>query len=227
MQLNLQTFGIDISSYSNDINWSKLVSVINPRFVFARAYHVGPAAAESYADPRFSEYWTNLGQLDLRRGAYLFCDPKADATDSIAKLFSVYTPKKGDLVPTLDIEDNYDSGSGVPVNQRVAQIAKMVQLVAQKIGGQMPILYTKKRVWNELGNPNQFATCPLWVLNYLTLPAPQNMPVTWPTFTFWQYAENIKAPAIFGKDASGKKDGDYDLNCFNGVENDLKAYTIQ
>src|SRR5438477_249267 len=104
MQLNLQTFGIDISSYSNDINWSNLISVINPRFVFARAYHVGPTAAKTYADPRFPEYWTKLGELNLRRGAYLFCDPKADADDSITKFFSVYTPKKGDLVPTLDIE---------------------------------------------------------------------------------------------------------------------------
>src|SRR5690242_19513623 len=147
MLLNLQTFGIDISSYSDDIDWAKLVSVINPRFVFARAYHVGPSPDKSYADQRFAEYWSQLGHLNLRRGAYLFCDPRADAADSIAKFFSVYTPKKGDLLPTLVIEDNYDSGSGVPVQQRVAQISTMVGLVAQKIGGQKPMIYMKRRVW--------------------------------------------------------------------------------
>jgi len=74
-------------------------------------------------------------------------------------------------------------------------------------------------VWDELGNPSQFAGCPLWVLNYFTMPAPQNMPATWPTFAFWQYAENIKFKGIF--------EGDYDLNLFNGVEADLKNVMIQ
>jgi lysozyme len=216
--LNLQTFGIDISSYSDDIDWTKLVSLINPRFVFARAYHIGPTQQKTYPDPRFGEYWAKLGTLNLRRGAYLFCDPKADAADSIAKFFSVYTPKKGDLVPTLDIEDNYDSGSGIPVHQRVAQIATMVQLVSQKIGGRMPILYTKKRIWDELGNPSQFANCPLWVLNYFTIPTPHNIPATWPTFAFWQYAENVKYESIFK--------GDYDLNFFNDVESELDKFTV-
>ena len=220
MMLNLQTFGIDISSYSGDIDWIKLVSIINPRFVFARAYHMGPVPEKSYADERFAnDYWPQLGQLNLRRGAYLFCDPKADAQDSITKFFAVYKPQKGDLVPTLDIEDNYDSSSGVPLPKRIAQIDKMIQLVAQRIGGQKPILYTKKRIWNELGNPKQFSDCPLWVLNYYTMPTPQNMPETWPAFAFWQYAENIKYKGIF--------EGDYDLNLFNGTEADLMKLVIQ
>jgi lysozyme len=219
MQLNLQTFGIDISSYSEDINWQKLVALINPRFVFARAYRAGPSADQSYADKRFGDYWQQLGQQDILRGAYLFCDPHADPAGSIKKFFSVYAPKRGDLVPTLDIEDNWDGGSGIPVRQRVAQIDEMVKLVAQEIGGQKPIIYTKKRVWDELGNPNKFAGCPLWVLNYFTIPTQHNIPQAWNTFTFWQYAENVKYDGIFG--------GDYDLNLFNGFENELKSVTIQ
>lgn len=217
--LNLQTYGIDISSYSKNIDWTKVARTLNPRFIFARAYHMDATAKTSSPDSRFAEYWAAMAALHVPRGAYLFCHPKADAKDSIDKFFSVYKPQVGDLVPTLDIEDIYDNSSGVPVAQRVEQISKMIQLVSAKIGGQKPLIYTKRRVWDDLGNPNQFADCPLWVLNYWTLPTSDNLPQSWPTFTFWQYAENIKAEGIFG--------GDYDLNLFNGTENDLAKYLIK
>jgi lysozyme len=212
--LNLQTYGIDISSYSKDVDWTKVAKNLNPRFVFARAFHMDETAEKTVADPRFAEYWTAMAALHVPRGAYLFCHPKTDAADSIAKFFSVYTPKAGDLLPVLDIEDIYDDSCGVPVAQRIAQIAKMIALVSAKIGGQKPIIYTKRRVWNDLGNPNQFADCPLWVLNYWTLPTAANLPQSWPTFAFWQYAENITIDGI---------EGDYDPNLFNGTEADLAA----
>ena len=28
------------------------------------------------------------------------------------------------------------------------------------------MIYTKARVWSELGNPAQFSDCPLWVVDY-------------------------------------------------------------
>lgn len=223
---NLQTYGIDISSYSLAVDWTKVVATLNPRFVFARAYHMGPTAdaADSYADTRFAEYWSALATAKLTRGAYLFCHPKADAATSISNFYSAYTPKAGDLVPTLDIEDIYDNSCGVPVNQRIAQIASMIGLVSAKIGGQKPIIYTKKRVWNDLGNPNQFADCPLWVMNYLTMPTALNMPKSWPAFAFWQYAENLKSDP---KDFDIGIGGDYDPNLYNGSEADLKKLQIQ
>jgi GH25 family lysozyme M1 (1,4-beta-N-acetylmuramidase) len=215
----LQTFGIDISSYSKDIDWQKTIANLNPRFVFARAYHVDATPEGSYEDQKFAtDYWPALAQLGLPRGAYLFCHPKADAADSIQKFFNVYKPRVGDLLPTLDIEDIYDNSSGVPVQKRIAQIDAMVQLVSAKIGGQKPMIYTKKRVWDDLGNPRQFADCPLWVLNYKTMPTVLNMPATWPAFTFWQYAENLKVDGI---------GGDYDPDLFNGTEGELGNYAIK
>jgi lysozyme len=147
MFLNLQTFGIDISHHDDPIDWDSLVSEIDPKFVFARAYHIGdtPDPPSTYPDPSFPEYWQKLGDKHLPRGAYLFCNPHADADDSIKRFFDVYQPKKGDLLPVLDIEDNYDSDSHVPLDKRLTQIARMVKLISDKIGGQKPIIYTKKR----------------------------------------------------------------------------------
>jgi len=215
----VRTFGIDISSYSKDIDWTKVSSKLNPRFVFARACHMGEDQAQSYEDTRFvKDYWPALRQLKMPRGAYLFCHPKADAGESIKRFFSAYQPQAGDIVPTLDIEDIYDNDCGVPVKRRIEQIAKMVQLISSRISGQKPMIYTKVRVWNDLGNPKQFSDCPLWVLDYQATPTSPAVPVTWPKFAFWQYAENLKADGI---------GGDYDPDYFNGTEDTLGTYFIK
>jgi GH25 family lysozyme M1 (1,4-beta-N-acetylmuramidase) len=225
----LQTFGMDISSYSKQIDWPQVVAQLNPRFVFARASYMkerpkanptDPSIADPFSDACFPQYWQALGQYKIPRGAYVFCHPWADPGATTDQFFKDYTPVPGDLLPTLDIEDIWDSDSGVAQNQRVAFIQTMVDNVAKRICGQMPMIYTKTRVWNDLGDPKQFAKCPLWILNYQTLPTTENMPTaTWPTFAFWQYAENLVLDKVIG--------GDYDPNLFNGSEAELKNYVIQ
>ena len=182
----VRTFGIDISSNSADIDWQKVTHKLNPRFVLARAYHMGENDHASYPDKRFAkDYWPALQQLNIPCGAYVFCNPKADADKSIANFFSVYEPQVGDILPTIDIEDNYDNDSHVPVKTRIAQIEKMIELVSKRIGGQKPMVYTKARVWEDLGNPSQFSDCPLWVMDYQVNPTKPSLPVTWPKFAFW------------------------------------------
>jgi GH25 family lysozyme M1 (1,4-beta-N-acetylmuramidase) len=214
------TFGIDISSNSATIDWQKVIRKFNPRFVFARAYHFEADPAHSYEDPLFArDYWPALERLRIPRGAYVYCHPEVKAEDLITAFFSVYTPKTGDIVPTLDIEDNYDNSCGVPLRDRIDQIATMIRLVSSRIGGQMPMIYTKARVWGDLNNPNQFSSCPLWVVNYQATPTRPVLPVSWPTYAFWQYAKDIKA----------KPDGieDYDANYFNGPEQALRNCFIR
>jgi GH25 family lysozyme M1 (1,4-beta-N-acetylmuramidase) len=78
------------------------------------------------------------------------------------------------------------------------------------------MIYTKARVWGELGNPMQFADCPLWVVDYHSTSEPL-LPLPWARFSFWQNAENLHGNGI-----SGTYDSDY----FNGTENDLRAYVL-
>lgn len=215
---DLQTYGIDISSYSKQIDWAKVVTNLNPRFVLARATHMTGDATDPYEDTLFSNYWSAMAAHGLLRGAYAFCHPLADAKATTDKFFDVYKPQPGDLVPALDIEDIWDNSCPVPVQARIGLIKTMVDAVSSRIGGQKPMIYTKTRVWNDLGNPAQFANCPLWILNYQTMPTALNMPPTWPAFAFWQYAQNLLVDGI---------EGDYDPNLFNGPEADLKKYVIQ
>jgi lysozyme len=135
----------------------------------------------------------------------------------IKKFLAVYTPQVGDILPTLDIEDDYDHRCQLPVQKRIDQIEKMVDLVSSEIGGQKPIIYTKARVWRELGNPPQFADCPLWVVDYHSRGEP-SLPKIWSTFTFWQFAENRRGNGV---------QGTYDSDYFNGTEADLQVYLLR
>jgi len=211
-----RTFGIDVSKWGEEIDWHVVISKINPRFVLVQAYHIGEEEASSYANPRFANYRRALQRLGLLHGAYLRCHPNASAETSIRRFWGVYTPQAGDILPTLDIEDNYDTRCRLPVQKRINQIERMVQLVSTRLQGLKPMIYTKARVWSELGNPTQFADCPLWVVDYHSTSEPI-LPSPWPRFSFWQNAENLH-----GNGVSGAYDSDY----FNGSENDLRAYVL-
>jgi lysozyme len=211
-----RTFGIDISKWGEAIDWNVVTSKLNPRFVLVQAYHMGEDEASCYANPRFASYRRALQRLGLLHGAYLRCHPNASAETSIRRFWAVYTPQAGDILPTLDIEDDYDNRCSMPVQKRTSQIERMVQLISTRLGGRKPMIYTKARVWTELGNPTQFADCPLWVVDYRSTSEPI-LPLPWPRFSFWQYEENLH-----GNGVSGTYDSDY----FNGAENDLRAYVL-
>lgn len=211
-----RTFGIDVSKWGEEIDWHVVISKLNPRFVFVQAYHMGEDEASTYANPRFGNYRRALQRLGLLHGAYLRCHPNASAETSIRRFWAVYTPQAGDILPTLDIEDDYDNRCSLPVQKRISQIERMVQLISTRLRGYKPMIYTKARVWGELGNPTQFADCPLWVVDYHSTSEPI-LPLAWARFSFWQYAENLH-----GNGVSGTYDSDY----FNGYENDLRAYVL-
>ncbi len=212
------SFGIDISSNSLTIDWPTVIATLNPRFVYARAYHVDATLAGYYADPKFGDYWTALTTHQFPRGAYVRCNPNIDPQQSIADFFGVYKPQLGDLLPAVDIEDEWDNSSTVKLEQRIQRIGQLINFVANKICGQMPLLYTKQRVWNDLGNPTQFTACPLWVQDYVNAPpAPPSLPVSWPSYAFWQYQQNKNATGI----------ADYDPDLFDGPETALSNFTIK
>src|SRR4029079_19326874 len=125
-----RTFGIDVSKWGEEIDWPIVVSKLTPRFVFVQAYHMGKDEASSYANPRFANYRRALQRLGLLQGAYLRCHPNANAETLIKRFWTVYAPKIGDILPTLDIEEDYDNRCSLPVQKRINQIEKMVQLVS-------------------------------------------------------------------------------------------------
>jgi GH25 family lysozyme M1 (1,4-beta-N-acetylmuramidase) len=212
-----RTVGIDVAKWAGEIDWREVVSKLNPRSVFVQAYHMDKDDASSYANPRFANYRRALRRLGLLNGAYIRCHPNANAESLIKRFWSEYTPQIGDILPTLDIEEDYDSRCSLPVKDRINQIERMVQLVSTKIGGQKPMIYTKARVGSELGNPIQFSDTPLWVVDYHSTGEP-TLPLPWSRFAYWQYAHDLRGNGISGT---------YDTDYFNGTEAGLQAYLVR
>lgn len=211
------TYGIDVSHWSGTVDWDRVLAQ-NVHFVFTKASELQFTSngVSKYKDKMFDTYWPALGTRNVKRGAYHFCRPGIDPDAAMTFFFSVYTPKAGDLLPTLDVEDQYADDNSVSAHDKVQQVQKMVNLVSAKINGQKPILYTKKRVWTALGNPGDFGGCPLWVIDYNGNDSPV-LPASWTKYSFWQYAENRSMPGI---------QGDYDPDYFNGSPSDLAALCI-
>jgi lysozyme len=211
------TYGIDVSHWSKAIDWNAVVTQ-KVHFAFAKASELLKKNKNvvNFKDPMFDTYWGDLGKQHIKRGAYHFCRPGMNPDDSMAFFFSVYSPKPGDLLPTLDVEDQYADDTSVSRKDKVAQIGRMVDLISQRLNGRKPIIYTKQRVWTALGNPNDFGGCSLWVIDYNHNPRPK-LPKAWPNFTFWQTDQNKKMSGI---------EGDFDPDFFNGRPEDMGTYCI-
>jgi lysozyme len=208
------TYGIDVSHYSKAIDWDSVVGQ-NVHFAFAKATEVS-AKGTKFKDPMFDTYWRDLGKQSIKRGAFHFCRPGADPDASMAFFLSVYAPKAGDLLPTLDVEDQYADVTSVSRKDKVSQIGRMVDLISDRLGGRKPIIYTKQRVWTALGNPGDFGGCVLWVIDYNHNPRPK-LPKSWPNFTFWQTDEDKKMSGI---------EGNFDPDFFNGPPDAMAACCI-
>jgi lysozyme len=206
------TYGIDVSHYSIAVDWDEVIAQ-NVHFAFAKASEL---FFVQYKDPTFGTYWGDLGNRNIKRGAYHFCHPGMDPDQSVGLFFSVYTPTSGDILPSLDVEDDYADDLSVPQTNKIAQIGRMVQLISNRLNGQKPIIYTKQRVWTALGNPGDFGGCPLWVIDYNHTPQPK-LPKSWSSFAFWQTDQNKSMPGI---------QGDFDPDFFNGKPEDMAAYCI-
>jgi lysozyme len=213
----IRTFGIDISSYSGSIDWPRVIQ--RPvHFVLIRASFISMRGGRlsEQIDANFAKYWAALKNSPVKRGAYQFCRPEYDADKTIALFAKSYKPAKGDLIPTLDIEDQYADVTSVSKAAKLAQIRRMVDLLSREVGRQ-PMIYTKRRVWDALGNPVDLAQCPLWVIDYKSDYDPI-LPKPWPTFAFWQSGQNKSMQGI---------EGDYDPDFFNGTPADMKQFCLQ
>ena len=195
-----------------------MVAKLGPRFVFVQAYHVGNGEASSYANPRFANYRRDLQRLGLLHGAYLRCDRTANAETSIKRFWAAYTPRLGDLLPTLDIEDDYDDRCPLPVPKRIEQIEKMVRLVLDEDQRpQADDLHQGaglERAWQSRRTP----LIARYGLSITTQPPPRPSHRRGTRFSFWQYAENLHGNGV---------PGTYDGNYFNGTEADLQAYLLR
>lgn len=199
-------FGIDVSQYQGNVNWSEIVCIEDNkaiRFVIARA-----TAGVDKTDNTFAYNWKEIRANKFIRGAYHYYRPDEDPVLQAQNFIDNVTLKSGDLPPILDIE----------VEPKV--ISKDELLTNLKIWLDMiekhykikPIVYSGQKYY-EKNLIHNFSDYLVWVANYNFFVEKMN-----PNWMMWQFTEKGYVNGIKGH---------VDLNIYNGTYDDLVKITLK
>ncbi|WP_445631747.1 glycoside hydrolase family 25 protein [Nostoc sp. DSM 114167] len=213
-QANDKALGIDVTDYSENIDWEKVKSQ-GIYFAYAQVNY-----GTYRKDTRFASYWSAMKKAGIIRGAYFFFRPSEEVDPQVKMFAQALEIEPGDLPPVVDIEPDYynkgqkDHWDDLTLTQRLDRVSKVLTAV-EVTTGYKPIIYTGNSFWqNKLGNTSRFADYPLWIA-HLDTDTP-NVPGGWQFYTFHQYREDQTGfPGI---------SGDVDRNRFNGLTQDLKCF---
>jgi lysozyme len=170
----------------------------------------------SYTDPAFAYNWKESLRAGLVRSAYHFAHPSISADEQAEYFVNAVVSAGGyennaTMQLMLDLEDS-DKQSPAVVWAWVQAFAAAVKA---KVGRPI-IIYTGYYFWRDsVGDPRENLDAPLWIAAYIPTPL---VPAAWPSWTFWQHADNGTIPGI-----SGRVDTDY----FNGSRQDLARLCFQ
>src|SRR5262249_45450486 len=177
-------------------------------FAIIRASH------GSGADTDFVRNWQGAKSVGLVRGVYHYLTNNEDAVMQADLMVSQIMAAGGllptDLPPVLDAED---TGSMQTPAVAIQHMKDFLSRVESRLG-RRPMIYTAKFYFDYIGNPQDFASYPLWVANYgATCPIMPNG--GWTNWKFWQYSSTGSVGGI---------SGNVDVDHFNGTLADLMAF---
>jgi len=198
--------GIDVADQDGRVDWTT-VKNSGKTFAFVKA-----TEGVSIKDSAFAHHWPTMKAAGIIRGAYHFFHPHTSDPVQQAKEFLKTLGKlePGDMPPVLDVEvtDKVDSRTVInAAKQWLAEVEKALLQQTQK--PIKPIIYTFPSFWEEVGNPSDFASYPLWIAHYGT--RNPSIPSAWQgQYLIHQYEGDISGvPGVSGR---------ADLNRFNGFQ---------
>ena len=174
--------GIDISSYQGYIDWAKVSSDKDIRFVYIKA-----TEGATYRSPHYAHNITQARRHGLLVGSYHYLTCTSSVQDQFEN-FSKYALKSvQDLIPMLDIEvrDNWSR------SQLLDSVDRFCQLVENFYGVQ-PMIYSTMGFYNKNLAPH-FNKHHLYIGRYSS----SEPEINWEgEYTIWQYSETGIIPGI-------------------------------
>jgi GH25 family lysozyme M1 (1,4-beta-N-acetylmuramidase) len=188
--------GIDVSSHQGRVDWQR-VKADGIAFALIKA-----TEGIDFVDQNRGANATGAKAAGLPYGFYHFARPDTrsgttlqsaigDARAEADALLAVAFPKKGELLPVLDLET-----AGLPPARLAAWTKAWLERVTERIGTK-PILYTFPGFWSKMSNTTEFSSYPLWIAHW-RVEAPQ-LPAGWRRYTIWQHADDGKVDGIGGR----------------------------
>ena len=148
-------FGIDLSSYSGDVNWKSVRANENVKYVIVRA-----TMGTDRLDYQFNAHWKELIKLGFVRGAYHYYRPGENLEQQFENYRKSVDLRKGDMRPILDIEN-----SGDLTRNQVHAIVSQWRTLCRRQWGINPIVYTYMNFYKH-NLINEVDPADLWLASY-------------------------------------------------------------
>lgn len=174
--------GIDISSYQGYIDWGKVSSDKDIRFVYIKA-----TEGATYRSPHYAHNITQARRYGLLVGSYHYLTSSSSIVDQFNNFSTYALVDVQDLMPMLDVEVR---GSWSR-SQLIDSVNKFCDLVEDHYGVQ-PMIYSTMGFYNKNLTP-YFNKHKLYIGRYSN----SEPEINWEgEYTIWQYSENGIIPGI-------------------------------
>lgn len=199
------TFGLDVSQYQGEIDWTQIDSVENSfrlDYVLIRA-----TAGTDKVDSQYRSNWKAAKKQNLVRGAYHYYRPDENSIEQAENFIRSVQLRKGDLPPVLDIEQ-------LPKDQSVEDLKRGLRKWLEKVDAHYkvkPIIYSGEKYYQDFLK-EEFQGYTFWIANYNFF-----VEQIKPEWTFWQFTEKATIKGINQK---------VDLNIYNGTPKMLRYLTL-
>jgi GH25 family lysozyme M1 (1,4-beta-N-acetylmuramidase) len=182
---------IDVSHWQGDIDWHQV------RADGIRIAMIKVTEDENFVDPKYSQYRREARAAGVVTGAYDFARPgtahgsvEADARAEARYFLAHADIRKGDIVPTLDLE----ADGGLTRDQLHRWVNAWMDTV-RGATGERPMIYTSPSFWDsEVGGKTD---ANLWVAHW-GVSSPR-VPGDWQAWNGWQYTSDGSVNGINGR----------------------------
>lgn len=174
--------GIDISSHQGAINWEKVSSDKDIRFVYIKA-----SEGSTYRSKEYGYNVTMARRNGLLVGSYHYLTTTSPITEQFRNFTHMVNKTSQDLIPMVDVEEREKWTR----SQLIDSLTLLVNMLEEHYG-KKPMIYSTMGFYNKNLAP-KFNKYPLYIGRYSNK-APR---INWKgRYTIWQYSENGIVPGI-------------------------------
>jgi lysozyme len=130
--------GVDVSNWQGSVDWSA-VARSGRQFEFSKA-----TEGTGFTDRYYAGNRREASRNGLKAGAYDFARPANDPIAEADHFISVASPRRGDLLPVLDLEDT----GGLSRSQLRSWVRRWLDRVQARLGVK-PLIYTYPSFWES------------------------------------------------------------------------------
>lgn len=195
------SYGIDVSKYQGDINWTS-VKADGVEFAFIRAAYRGYGTAGTLAeDTYFTKNIINATGAGIKTGAYIFSQATttAEAEEEAAYLIKQVSGYNITMPLVIDFEyatvNGKEGGRLYDANLTAAQATKICNAFCAKIAdaGYTPMVYANKSMLESHLNAGSISNqYKIWLANYTTETEYSG------AYAYWQYSSKGTVNGISG-----------------------------